>query len=164
MPKGKSIRKKNRKTEAIPVAAQAKDETALIEKRLDELSFKPTVLVAQSEESIKMINQRSIDLKKAINNLHLRETVIDDILGDIVAGACMDRITVYAAQLKENTANYIENLQKLLSMRQSADSHLLRIIRAIKDIKQPKANVTVKEAQQVNVADKQVNISQKAAQ
>ena len=34
----------------------------------------------------------------------MRETVIDDILGDIVAGACMDRIIVYAAQLKENTS------------------------------------------------------------
>ena len=57
--------------QALPAAAPPKDETALIEKCLDELSLRPTVLVAQSEESIKMIDQRSIDLKKAIKNLHL---------------------------------------------------------------------------------------------
>lgn len=164
MPKKKSIKKKNQVAEKLPTKLQPEDEIALIKKRLNEKSFRPVILVAQSEEAAKIIDQRTNDLKKATKNPNLREMVIDDILGDIVAGACMDRITVYAAKLKENTANYTENLQKLLSMRQSADSHLLRIIRAIKDIKQPKANVTVKEAQQVNVAEKQVNISQKATQ
>ena len=129
MPKKKSIRKKNQVAENRPTTLQPKDETAIIKKRLDEKSFSPVVLVTQSEESIKVIDQRTSDLKKATKNPTLRETVIDDILGDIVAGACMDRITVYAAQLKENTANYIENLQKLLSMRQSADVHLLRILK-----------------------------------
>jgi len=95
--------------QALPTAAPPKDETALIEKRLDDLSFRLTVLVAQSEESIKMVDQRSIDLRKVIRNLHLRETVIDDIISDIVAGACIHRITVYAAQLKENKADYAEN-------------------------------------------------------
>jgi len=164
MPKKKSIRKKNQVAENRPTTLQPKDETAIIKKRLDEKSFSPVVLVTQSEESIKVIDQRTGDLKKATKNPDLRETVIDDILGDIVAGACMDRITVYAAQLKENTANYIENLQKRLSMRQSADVHLLMILKVMQEIKQPQPNLTVKEAQQVNVAEKQVNISQKASQ
>jgi len=34
----------------------------------------------------------------------------------------------------------------------------------MQEIKQPQPKLTVKEAQQVNVAEKQVNISQKATQ
>jgi hypothetical protein len=160
MPKEKPVGKKGRETKAIAVPAPLKDEIALIEKRLDELSFRPVLLVAQSKESSKIVDQISNDLKKAVKTPILQEMVVDNILGDIVAGAYIDRITVYSAQLKENAGDYMENLQKLLSMRQTADMHLLKIVKAIKDIKQPKASLTVKEAQQVNVADKQVNISQ----
>ena len=50
-------------------------------------------------------------------------------------------------------------------MRQSADNHLINVLRAFRDIKRPPVQVVVKQAQQVNVAeqmnqgDQQVNIS-----
>ena len=53
----------------------------------------------------------------------------------------------------------------LQKQRQLADIHLLNIIKAIRDIKHPPVQVVVKQAEQVNVgeqinqADKQVNIS-----
>jgi len=58
MPKNKSIKKKNKKTKEPASPAQPKDETALIKKRLDEKSFSPVILVAQSEESMKIMGKR----------------------------------------------------------------------------------------------------------
>jgi len=62
--------------------------------------------------------------------------------------------------------NSIEALNSIQRARQSADTHLLNIIKAIRDIKRPPVNVVIKEAEQVNVAEQinqgeqQVNIGE----
>lgn len=57
------------------------------------------------------------------------------------------------------------HMERLLKLRQAVDNHLMNVLRIFKDIKQPPVNVVVKQAEHVNVAeqlnqaDKQVNIS-----
>jgi hypothetical protein len=89
----------------------------------------------------------------------LQDQAIDAMIGDLVIGAYQDKLIVYQAG---HDTNSLEALREMQKVRQAADNHLLRIIKAVKDIKQSKTTFTVKEAQQVNVADKQINVSQKS--
>jgi hypothetical protein len=54
-----------------------------------------------------------------------------------------------------------ENLERMQSIRQRADNHLLRLIKAYTDFKRPPVKVSVRNLGQINISDKQVNISGK---
>ena len=92
----------------------------------------------------------------------LEDETINTILGDLVAGAYQDKMLTYAVTPTRNTTEALERVQRL---RQSADMHLLNMVKAVRDIRRPPVSVFVKEAEQVNVAeqlnqaDKQVNIA-----
>ena len=95
----------------------------------------------------------------------LQNEAIDEMLGDLVAGAYQDKIIAYARVPSGDSRNSFETYNSIIKARQSADTHLLTILKAVRDIKRPPVSVIVKEAQQVNVADqinqadKQVNIA-----
>ena len=95
----------------------------------------------------------------------LQDKAIDTILGDLVTGAYQDKLIAYTSTPSEDYQGCLDTARKIQKSRQSADTHLLHILKAVRDIKRPPVNVIVKEAQQVNVAeqinqaDKQVNIS-----
>ena len=97
---------------------------------------------------------------------NLQDEAIGEILGDLVIGAYQDRLVAYGITLKEANQVNAEKCHDIMKVRQSADAHLLNIIKAVRDIKRPPVSVVVKEAQQVNVAeqinqaDKQVNIAE----
>lgn len=88
----------------------------------------------------------------------LQDPVVDKIMGEIVTRAYQDGIIAYTAVPTEKTLGGMQQIQRI---RQSADLHLTRIIQAFMDMKRPPVSVVVKRTDQVNVADKQINISQK---
>ena len=97
----------------------------------------------------------------------LQDKAIDTILGDLVAGAYQDKLIAYTVNPSEDYQDNLDTARRIQQSRQSADTHLLSILKAVRDIKQPPVNVIVKEAEQVNVAeqinqgDKQVNVAEK---
>jgi len=44
-------------------------------------------------------------------------------------------------------------MRPIQKMRQSADNHLINVLRAFRDIKRPPVQVVIKQAQQVNIAE-----------
>lgn len=104
-------------------------------------------------------------LKLALKNSDLHEEIIEEIMGDLITGAYQNRLEAYLIPLSEDSKNSLDAIGKLQRQRQSADNHLLNIIKAIRDIKRPPVQVVIKQAEQVNIgeqinqADKQVNIA-----
>ena len=98
---------------------------------------------------------------------NLQDEAIGDILGELVIGAYQDRLMAYGIMLTDQSTVNTEKVNEIQKVRQSADTHLLSILKAVRDIKRPPVTVVVKEAEQVNVAeqinqaDKQVNIAKK---
>lgn len=119
------------------------------------------------EEKRATLELKFLAIKAALqsNSKDLQDEVIDTILGDLVAGAYQDKLLAYTRVPSGHSKNSLEALKEIQRIRQVADTHLLNIIKAIRDIKRPPVNVVVKEAGQVNVAeqinqaDKQVNIA-----
>ena len=99
----------------------------------------------------------------------LQDEAIDTRLGDLVAGAYQDKLIAYTRVPSGYSKNSIEAFNSIQKARQAADTHLLNIIKAIRDIKRPPVNVVVKQAEQVNVAEQinqaeqQVNIGKHQA-
>lgn len=135
-----------------------------------EICIPPTCAVASHELTKDLVDLLSLKFE-AINmalfsdSKSLQDKAIDTILGDLVAGAYQDKLIAYTRVPSEDYQHSADTLRKIQKDRQSADTHLLNIIKAVRDIKRPPVNVIVKEAQQVNVAeqinqaDKQVNIT-----
>jgi len=146
------------------VAKASNKEIIDLKKRLDKLTIAPLLMATTGSEGCKLLTDKASELKNAIKNSSLRETAFDEILGEIVEGACLNRTVVYCTQLNNKNIPP-ENLELLLKIRQTADLHLLKILKAINSLKNPVHNLTVKKADQVNVADrinqadKQVNVN-----
>ena len=134
----------------LPVCISGADELSKEQKARFELKFEAVKIALCS------------DSKK------LQDTVVDTILGDLVAGAYQDKLIAYTRIPVGDRQNSLDALSGIQRVRQSADTHLLNIIKAVRDIKRPPVNVVVKQAEQVNVAeqinqgDKQVNIAPKS--
>jgi len=155
--------------------ALEKRSTAEIEKAvtLDNMSIKAKNLFKNKDTYLPVpmcvtsLNQcdKILCLKVALVNSDLHEELMNEIMGDLITGAFQNRLEAYSISLSEDNKNSIEAMRILQKQRQLADIHLLNIIKAIRDIKRPPVQVVVKQAEQVNIAeqinqaDKQVNIS-----
>jgi len=121
----------------------------------------PTPICAGTENS----EDKILFLKMAMRNPGLWDELIDEILSDLIVGAYQDRMALNAVLPTKQHEADVAILRSVQRMRQSADNHLLNIIRAIKEIKRPPIQVVVKQAEQVNVGeqinqgDQQVNIA-----
>jgi hypothetical protein len=165
-------RKENETTNALEKKTKAEIEEALKEDWMSKKQtieskhlfthqrvFLPSPVFSASKDKI---NNRILVLKIALRNRDLHAELIDEILSDLIVGAYQDRNDLYHQTLIENTK---DGYKYLLKMRQSADNHMLNVLRAVRDIKRPPVQVVVKQAQQVNIAeqmnqgDQQVNIS-----
>jgi len=109
-----------------------------------------------------LLKLKALGIASLSKSKEVQDEAINSMLSDLVEGAYQDRITAYCRTLTANAEGSSKAFYTLQKIRQSADNHLLNIIKAIKDINQPATKINVKEAQQVNVAEKQVNINQKA--
>jgi hypothetical protein len=87
-----------------------------------------------------------------------RDKVADRIMSEIVLGAYQDRIVAYSISPSGHCADSTEAMEVIQKIRHRADRHLLRVLQAFKDIKRPPVKVVVKQAEQVNVAERQMNV------
>ena len=84
--------------------------------------------------------------------------VVDKILSEIILGAYQDRGVAYSISPSGYSADSTEALEKIQRIRHRADRHLLQVLETFKDIKRPPVKVVVKQAEQVNVAERQMNV------
>ena len=124
-----------------------------------------TSIVRLSGDSAKDFEMKFLVLKKALMNPKYREQAVDEMLTDLLVAAYRDRVALaYVKPTSSNEGNS-RILRSTQKMRQSADNHLINVLRAIRNLKRPPVQVVVKQAEQVNVgeqinqADKQVNIA-----
>ena len=117
---------------------------------------KPKPMVSLTGDINKM-EKIILGLSRALAKENSQDSIVDRIVGEVIARAYQDAIVVYGVTLTENA---LERIQRIQRIRQSADLHLVRIIQAFMDMKRPSVSVVVKRTGQVNVADKQINISQ----
>jgi len=110
------------------------------------------------QENIRYIAAR---LRDRLRDEQLQSETINTILAEVVTGAYLDRKVIYTFYGKRF---YLEDLERLQTIRQKADTHLLNVIRVYWEITRPPINVVVKQAGQVNVGEQidqskqQVNI------
>ena len=123
------------------------------------------------EEKRATLELKFLAVKAALksNSKSLQDEAIDTMLGDLIAGAYQDKLVLYTRVPSGHSKNSLEALKEIQRIRQAADTHLLNIVKAVRDIKRPPVNVVVKEAEQVNVAEQinqgeqQVNIGRHQA-
>ena len=134
-------RKENETTNALEKKTKAEIEEALKEDWMSEKQtieskhyfthkrvFLPSPVFSAGK---KELDNRILSLKIALRNRDLHAELIDEILSDLIAGAYQDRNDLYGQTLKERTD---KGYKYLLKMRQSADNHLINVIRAFRDI------------------------------
>ncbi len=131
----------------------------------------PPVCIAGPEvldEDYKLIFELKFEAIRAAlssSSKDLQDEAVGTILNDLVIGAYQDKLIAYATTLTDENKYNTGATERIQKHRQAADAHLLNIIKAVRYIKRPPVSVVVKEAQQVNVAeqinqaDKQVNIA-----
>lgn len=104
----------------------------------------------------KKICDRTLPLKMAMRDPELHDELMSEILGDLITGAYQNKLETYSISLCEDSKGSTDAMRTLQKLRQSADMHLLNIIKTIRDIKRPPVQVIVKQAEQVNVGE-QIN-------
>ena len=163
--------KKNGKKELLAIFKDTNGKEVNIERcHIKSVQIPPSPMV--SIEGLSKENALYLILKfKALRIALLSKTkdlqneAVDEILGDLLEGAYQDKITAYNRTLTENYESSSKAFYNLQKIRQAADTHLLNIIKAIRDIKSPPVNAIVRKAERVNIAeqinqgDKQVNIA-----
>ncbi len=108
------------------------------------------------EKAIKYISER---FRERLADEKLNADTIDRVFNELIGDAYSDRTIVYLLQVEGN----FSNIEKIQAIRQKADNHLIRLIKAYIDFKKPPIKVFVRKLAQLNVSDKQININQKNA-
>ena len=95
---------------------------------------------------------------KVLSDGKKRDTVINRILSEVILGAYQDRMVAYAISPSGVNASSLEATEIIQRIRQKSDLHLIRVIQTFNDIKRPPVRVVVRQADQVNVGEKQMNV------
>jgi hypothetical protein len=109
------------------------------------------------EISKKTIGIVSKNLAEKLDNKEQIIDTIERIFKELIEGAYKDRMIAYTIISK---GDYID-LEKVQSIRQRADNHLVKLMKAYTDFKKPPIKVSVRKLGQMNISDKQINISEK---
>jgi len=162
---------KDEKKEVLATYNDADGKEVSIERcHINSMQFPPSPMVdmdGRSEERALclILKFKAIRMALQSKSKDLQNEAIDEILGDLIEGAYQDKITAYNRTLTKNYESSSKAFHNLQKIRQSADIHLLNIVKTIRDIKTPPVNAVVRKAEQVNIAeqinqgDKQVNIA-----
>jgi hypothetical protein len=136
-------------------------------KKLEKISKelnKKSYMYIQSKPMLKIneINEKSISvvLKNLAGKLDDKSnniTTKDRIFKELILGAYQDRMIAYIISAEEK----YRDMEVIQSIRQKADNHLVRPIKAYTDFKKPPVKVSVRNLDQINISEKQVNISGK---
>lgn len=111
-----------------------------------------------NEEAKKVVDMTLSAMFRNFSNEQKRERILNSILSEIILGAYQDRMVAYVISPSGVNTDSTEAMEMIQRLRQKADLHLIRIIQAFKDIKRPPVNIVVKQADQVNVGEKQMNV------
>ena len=122
------------------------------------LKIKPLPMLKQSE-----LNNARIDLllENFIDRLNRCKDIkkfINSIFLEMLETAYLDRIIAYNLEAKSKSID----LDLVQSIRQKSDNHLIQIIKAYMEFEKPNIKVSVRKLEQMNVAEKQVNIKTEA--
>lgn len=120
--------------------------------------IKTCTMTKHNESTEKQIEQVSEMFRERLADEKLTVDTIDRVFNELITDAYLDRGIVYSMSVDEVI---LDKFDKFQAIRQKADNHLARMIRAFVDIKRPLIKVFVRKVDQLNVSDKQVNISQK---
>ena len=130
-------------------------------RHIAETCIMPTCIAGSDElnkeqEAELQLKFQAVKVALCSDSKELQDKVVDTILGDLVAGAYQDKLVAYTRVPGGDRKNSLDALREMQKVRQSADTHLLNILKAVRDIKRPPVSVVVREAQQVNVAEQEV--------
>lgn len=114
-------------------------------------------MLKHSESGEKEIRRVSERLRERFADEKLIADTVNKVFNELIADAYSDRAVVYLLKADNN----FSDMEKTQAIRQKADNHLIRLIRAFADIKKPPIKVFVRKLDQLNVSDKQININQK---
>jgi len=120
--------------------------------------FQTRTMMKESESTRKAVKQISEMFRKRLADEKLTVDTIDRVFNELITDAYLDRGIAYSMSVE---GGILDKIDKFQAIRQKADNHLVRMIRAFVDIKRPLIKVFVRKVDQLNVSDKQVNISQK---
>jgi hypothetical protein len=111
-----------------------------------------------NEEGERTLSMSLSSMFQSLLDEEKRDKVADRIMSEIVLGAYQDRIVAYSISPSGHCADGTEAMEMIQKIRHRADRHLLRVLQAFKDIRRPPVKVVVKQAEQVNVAERQMNV------
>jgi hypothetical protein len=111
-----------------------------------------------NEEGKRLVGLALSTIYKVLDDEKKSDTLITKILSEIIMGAYQDRMVVYSSCPSGPSADSTEAMESFQRIRHKADLHLIRVIQAFKDINRPLVKVIVKQADQVNVGEKQMNV------
>ena len=155
------------KTSPKKVLAQSADQQMKeLEKSLENLQASVYVqprpmwgrFFQNNAEAEKNVGIALLAMYKVLPDEKKRETMIDRILSEIIMGAYQDRIVAYTINPSGLNIDSTEAMETIQRIRQKADMHLIHAIQAFKEIRRPPVNVVVRQADQVNVGEKQMNV------
>jgi len=146
------------KVKKLPLKEAEKMVRELDKDRDRYIFFQTRTMIKESESTGKNIRQVSEMFRKRLADEKLTVDTIDRVFNELITDAYLDRGIVYSMSIE---GGILDKIDKFQAIRQKADNHLVRMIRAFVDIKRPLIKVFVRRVDQLNVSDKQVNISQK---
>jgi len=152
-----SLKDKERMVEKLSLKDREKMLRELDEDRDKWIRIQTNTMLKESESEEKNIRRVFESFSKRLADKKLTVETIDRVFNELITGAYLDRGVVYSMKVD----SILDKMEKLQAIRQKADNHLVRMIRAFVDIKRPLIKVFVRKVDQLNVSDKQVNISQK---
>jgi len=156
--KGKSLTKFNRNTlKKLSLKDLEKRVRESDEYKDNWFHIQSSIMIKHNESIEKKIQQVSEMFSERLANEELTADTIDRVFNELITDAYLDRAVTYALKVDSN----FSDMEKIQAIRQKADNHLVRLVRAFVDIKKPLIKVFVRRLDQLNVSDKQVNISQK---
>lgn len=119
--------------------------------------MRPNPMLKLNEINKRCINTVSKSLTEKLDDKKQIANTIDRILIELIDGAYQDRMVAYTISAEGSYSN----LEMIQSIRQRADNHLVKLIKAYTDFKEPQIKVSVRNIDQMNISEKQVNINQK---
>lgn len=116
-------------------------------------------MLKHSESGEKSIRYVSEKFRERLADEKLNADTINRVFNELIADAYSDRTVVYLLKGDNN----FSDIEKIQTIRQKADNHLIQLIKTYVDFKKPPIKVFVRRLDQLNVSDKQININQKKA-
>jgi hypothetical protein len=158
--KGKSLTKFNRNTfEKQSLKDREKVAKELDENRDNYFYIETCTMLKHNESGEKSIRYVSEKFRERLADEKLNADTINRVFNELIADAYSDRTVVYLLKADHN----FSDIEKIQTIRQKADNHLIQLVKAYVDFKKPPIKVFVRRLDQLNVSDKQININQKKA-